>query len=71
MPCHTSPQELIPDGLHPNAAGNDIMAGCLEPLIAQLVALPVTDFSATRRLLDGQAPLPSAPAPAPASRLRT
>lgn len=41
----------MPDGLHPKAAGNDIMAGCLGPLIAQLVALPVTDFSATRRLL--------------------
>ena len=68
---YVAPQELMPDGLHPNAAGNDIVAGCLEPLIAQLAALPVTDFSAARRLLDGQAALPPAPASAPASQLRT
>lgn len=45
----------MPDGLHPNAAGMELMAKCLEPRIAQLMGQPVTDFSAARGLLDGQA----------------
>ena len=45
----------MPDGLHPNAAGMELMAKCLEPLIAQLMAQPMPDFSAARGMLDGQA----------------
>ncbi len=43
MPCG---QGLMPDGLHPNAAGMELMAGCLDPLVARLVAQPAADFSA-------------------------
>ena len=30
-------QNLLPDGLHPNAAGMDVMASCLEAAIAPLM----------------------------------
>jgi hypothetical protein len=30
-------QALLPDGLHPNAAGMDVMAGCLEAAIEPLM----------------------------------
>ena len=30
-------QNLLPDGLHPNSAGMDVMASCLEAAIAPLM----------------------------------
>ena len=36
----------MPDGLHPNAAGMELMAECLDPLVARLVAQPAADFGA-------------------------
>ena len=36
----------MPDGLHPNAAGMELMAECLEARIAKLMAEPVTAFAA-------------------------
>ena len=39
-------QDLMPDGLHPNAAGMELMAECLDPLVACLVAQPAADFGA-------------------------
>ena len=39
-------QGLMPDGLHPNVAGMELMAECLEARIVQLMARPVTTFSA-------------------------
>lgn len=34
--CEIS-QTMLPDGLHPNAAGMDVMASCLEAAIAPLM----------------------------------
>ena len=39
-------QGLMPDGLHPNVAGMELMAECLEAKILNLMARPVTTFSA-------------------------
>lgn len=47
-------QGLMPDGLHPNVAGMELMAECLEAKIVNLMARPMTTFSAV-------APSPGSP----------
>ena len=47
-------QGLMPDGLHPNVAGMELMAECLEAKIGKLMARPVTTFNA-------RAPQPGSP----------
>ncbi|CAK0772375.1 hypothetical protein CVIRNUC_003956 [Coccomyxa viridis] len=37
---------LMPDGLHPNAAGQELLAKCYAPLVAALVKTPANDSAA-------------------------
>ena len=46
LTCHVA-QEIMPDGLHPNAAGLKLIAQCLRPLIDKLISLNSTQPSAS------------------------
>lgn len=52
-------QDLMPDGLHPNAAGMERLAQCLDPLVAELMAQPVVDFSTVQNLALARPQAPS------------
>lgn len=41
-PCHTPAlTQVMQDALHPNAAGHELLAQCLDPLITKLMQRPV------------------------------